>query len=95
MNPPAFPQINETSGMSLRAYFAGQVISAVVRQCASDLPFLQTGQTTEEYFAQKAYMIADAPLIIEDDANVSIGEIRGKARRVAQRFGTLGLVVVN
>lgn len=67
MNQPAFPQINETSGMSLRAYFASQALPAVIRQCASDLQFLQTDQTAEEYFAQKAYMIADEMLRIENE----------------------------
>lgn len=48
------------SGMSMRDYFAGQAIGAIIRQCASDLQFTDGSETLEQYFARKAYEVADA-----------------------------------
>ena len=39
--------------------------------------------------------LAEAPLWLDDNPNVSIAEIRGKARRLASKVGQLGLVVVD
>lgn len=39
--------------------------------------------------------LAEAPLWLDDNPNVSIAEIRGKARRLASKVGELGLVVVD
>ncbi len=39
--------------------------------------------------------LGDAPIWLDDNAQVSIMEIRGKARRLASRVGDLGLVVVD
>lgn len=47
-------------GMSLRDWLASQAISGVIRQCATDLQFNSGGQSAEQYFAMKAYAIADA-----------------------------------
>jgi len=46
--------------IALRDWFAGQAIIAVIRQCAGDLPMLPEGTIPEQYFATKAYNIADA-----------------------------------
>lgn len=56
----AFPAvIGPPSELSRRDWFAGQVIGAVVIKCAEDLRFLE-GMTPAEYFASKAFEIADA-----------------------------------
>jgi replicative DNA helicase len=39
--------------------------------------------------------LAEAPLWLDDNPNVSIAEIRGKARRLSSKVGKLGLVVVD
>jgi replicative DNA helicase len=39
--------------------------------------------------------LAEAPLWLDDNPNVSIAEIRGKARRLSSKVGQLGLVVVD
>ncbi len=48
-------------GMSLRDWFAGQAISAIINRCSAD-PRPQHEALTD-YFARKAYDIADAMLI--------------------------------
>lgn len=73
-NPSAFP-VNTANlpnpgayeadpGMTLRDWFAGQAIGAVVRQCAGDGVFgLPEGiNSMEQLFAVNAYFIADALL---------------------------------
>lgn len=45
-------------GMSLRDWFAGQAIGAVINSCASDTR--EGGETFEAMFARKAYGVADA-----------------------------------
>ena len=68
INPPAFPRpgfdqpAGLQDGMTLRDWFAGQAIPAVIRQCAGDMAFGEREGTIEEYFARKAYEIADAML---------------------------------
>ncbi|GMB80495.1 hypothetical protein NN6n1_12770 [Shinella zoogloeoides] len=65
---PAFPRTERYpdgeahfySGMSRRDWFAGQAIPAIIRQCASDLNFIDRGEKAEQYFARKAYQVADA-----------------------------------
>ena len=71
-NPPAFPFAAEyghpaaCGGMTLRDWFAGQAIGAVIRQCAGDsFP----GSDREGYFAGKAYAIADAMLAARSENN--------------------------
>lgn len=49
-------------GMSLRDYFAGQALPAVIRQCFKDINFNGWDGTPEEYFAHKSYALADAML---------------------------------
>ena len=46
-------------GMDLRDYFAGQAISQIIAVCANDTTH---GMTEADYFAGRAYEIADAML---------------------------------
>lgn len=68
---PAFPRPQaetsaggnyEQDGMTLRDWFAGQGIGAVIRQCAPDLRSMHGHENLEDYFASKAYAVADAML---------------------------------
>ena len=58
---PVFPcEIGTTSkGISLRDYFAGQVVSQIIATCANDTTY---GMSEADYFAGRAYEIADAML---------------------------------
>ena len=58
---PVFPsEIGTISkGMTLREYFAGQAISQIIAVCANDTTH---GMTEADYFASRAYEIADAML---------------------------------
>lgn len=59
-----FSEFADAPGEWLRDHFAGQVIGAVVRQCANDAAFgYPEGVTSiEQMFAAKAYALADAML---------------------------------
>ncbi|WP_293921088.1 hypothetical protein [Sphingobium sp. UBA5915] len=70
-NPSAFPEVpgdfnayEGRPGMTLRDWFAGQAVGAVVRQCAGDAAFGYPDgvSSMEQLFAAKAYAIADAML---------------------------------
>lgn len=61
----AFPISRENegwyeSGMTLRDYFAGQALQAVIGACAVD--DRHANESFEEMFARKAYLVADAML---------------------------------
>ena len=58
---PVFPsEIGTISkGITLRDYFAGQAISQIIAVCANDTTH---GMTEADYFACRAYEIADAML---------------------------------
>ena len=62
---PAFPvyddhgQYVNGGGATLRDYFAGQAISQIIATCANDTTH---GMTKADYFAGRAYEIADAML---------------------------------
>jgi len=60
-NSPTFDFVDHP-GMSLRDHFAAQAIGAIIRQCASDIQFRDGSETSEQYFARKAYEVADAML---------------------------------
>lgn len=55
--PAAGPAGIHTYGMSLRDFFASSAIPGVLQTCKGDT---MLGQTQEQYFAAKAYAIADA-----------------------------------
>lgn len=64
-NPNAFPacneaNVNDTMGMSLRDWFAGQAIPALVSVCGADTREL--GTSYEDHCAILAYRMADAML---------------------------------
>jgi len=76
---PAFPRIRnhvdtfgslhqESDGMSLRDWFAGQAIGDVIKSCSGDVYVMATFPTPEAYFARKAYQVADA-LLAEGQAD--------------------------
>jgi replicative DNA helicase len=58
---------------------------------------MRTGRLSEQDWSKigKAIGRLEAPLFIDDNPNVTVMEIRAKARRLAQRYGQLGLVVVD
>ncbi|HEX9259669.1 MAG TPA: replicative DNA helicase [Acidimicrobiales bacterium] len=58
---------------------------------------MRTGRLTEQDWSRigKAIGRLEAPLFIDDNPNVTVMEIRAKARRLAARYGRLGLVVVD
>ena len=64
---PAFPHefkcgdgtAQRCKGMTLRDAFAGQAISQIIATCANDTTH---GMTKADYFAGRAYEIADAML---------------------------------
>lgn len=65
----AFPACNEanvngTMGMSLRDWFAGQIVGHVIQATKSDTR--EEGETHEQMFARRAYAIADALLTARD-----------------------------
>lgn len=56
------------SGMSLRDWFAGQAIPGIIQQCAGDIPYKPEGTVPEEYFAAKAFAVADAMIAARAEA---------------------------
>ena len=58
---------------------------------------MRTGKLTEQDWSKigKAIGRLEAPLFIDDNPNVTVMEIRAKARRMKARHGSLGLVVVD
>src|SRR5262245_19609886 len=66
-------------------------------ECSLDMQKLRTGRLDDADFARLTRSIgklADAPMFIDDSANITMMEIRAKCRRLKQRAG-LGLVVVD
>ena len=58
---------------------------------------MRTGRLTEQDWTKigKAIGRLEAPLYIDDNPNVTVMEIRAKARRLKARHGGLGLIVVD
>jgi replicative DNA helicase len=62
------------------------------------LNILNTGKLTDQDWAQVAHVIgesAEAPLFIDDTAELTIGEIRSRARKLQRQHGELALIVVD
>lgn len=83
---PAFPiecnivnGFRQDDGMTLRDHFASSAIGSVVIQCASDLSWNGMDMAPAQYFAMKAYEIADAMLAEKLKAD----EINEQARKEA------------
>jgi replicative DNA helicase len=59
---------------------------------------LQTGRIAENEWPklnQAVGRLAEAPFFIDDNAHCTVMEMRAKARRTRQRYGDLGLIVVD
>jgi replicative DNA helicase len=71
-----------------------RILSAEARV---DSQKMRTGRLSEQDWSKIGRAIGrlEAPLFIDDNPNVTVMEIRAKARRLAQRYGQLGLVVVD
>jgi replicative DNA helicase len=66
-------------------------------ECTVDMQRLRTGRMEESDWTRLTRSLgrlADAPLFIDDSANITMMEIRAKCRRLKQRHG-LGLVIVD
>ena len=57
----AYPTHDASPGMSLRDWFAGQALPTIIAVCAGDTS-ITARPSTEVYFAEKAYLLADAML---------------------------------
>ena len=55
-------RVEGADGLSKREWFAGQAIGAVIKQCCGDRADVLEGRSVEQYFAEKAFAIADAML---------------------------------
>jgi replicative DNA helicase len=71
-----------------------RILSAEARV---DSQKMRTGRLSEQDWSRIGRAIGrlEAPLFIDDNPNVTVMEIRAKSRRLAQRYGQLGLVVVD
>jgi replicative DNA helicase len=71
-----------------------RILSAEARV---DSQKMRTGRLSEQDWSKIGRAIGrlEAPLYIDDNPNVTVMEIRAKSRRLAQRYGQLGLVVVD
>jgi replicative DNA helicase len=58
---------------------------------------MRTGRLTQQDWSKigKAIGRLEAPLFIDDNPNVTVMEIRAKARRLVQRMGQVGLIVID
>ena len=58
---------------------------------------MRNGRLSQQDWSKigKAIGRLEAPLFIDDNPNVTVMEIRAKARRLTQRLGTLGLIVID
>jgi replicative DNA helicase len=59
---------------------------------------VRTGRLTEADWGKISHAVgrlADAPIYIDDNANVTVMDIRAKARRMRSQLGELGLIVID
>ena len=59
---------------------------------------VRTGKLTDEDWGKISNAvgrIADAPVYIDDNANISVMDIRAKSRRLRSQLGDLGLVIID
>lgn len=59
---------------------------------------VRTGRLTDEDWGKISNAvgrIADAPIYIDDNANITVMDIRAKARRLRSQLGDLGLVIID
>lgn len=60
LHPGIAPDWTASTGMTLRDWFAGQALTAIVTVCIHDTR--ENGETTKQMIARKAYEVADAML---------------------------------
>jgi len=63
-----------------------------------DMNRVRQGQLNDRDFerlAAAAGRLADAPMVIDDDANLTLNELRSKCRRILAQQGSLGLVIID
>ncbi|MXV20326.1 replicative DNA helicase [Deinococcus xianganensis] len=63
-----------------------------------DMNRIRSGQLNERDFERLAHAagrLADAPMIIDDEADLTLNNLRSKLRRIAAQHGQLGLVVID
>ncbi|WP_370637681.1 replicative DNA helicase [Deinococcus sp. 6GRE01] len=63
-----------------------------------DMNRIRSGQLNERDFERLAHAagrLADAPMIIDDEADLTLNGLRSKLRRIAAQHGQLGLVVID
>lgn len=63
-----------------------------------DMNRIRSGQLNERDFERLAHAagrLADAPMIIDDEADLTLNNLRSKLRRIAAQHGRLGLVVID
>jgi replicative DNA helicase len=59
---------------------------------------VRTGRLTEADWGKLSHAVgrlADAPIYIDDNANITVMDIRAKARRLRSKLGDLGLIVID
>ncbi|ADV68636.1 replicative DNA helicase [Deinococcus maricopensis] len=63
-----------------------------------DMNRIRSGQLNERDFERLAHAagrLAEAPLVIDDEADLTLNLLRSKCRRIAAQHGQLGLVVID
>ncbi|WP_027460698.1 replicative DNA helicase [Deinococcus murrayi] len=63
-----------------------------------DMNRIRSGQLNERDFERLAHAagrLADAPMVIDDEPDLTLNALRSKLRRIAAQYGQLGLVVID
>ena len=63
-----------------------------------DMNRIRSGQLNERDFERLAHAagrLAEAPMVIDDEADLTLNNLRSKLRRIAAQHGQLGLVVID
>ena len=69
-----------------------------LRRGARRLDRVRTGRLTETDWGKLSHAVgrlAEAPIYIDDNANITVMDIRAKARRLRSKLGDLGLIVID
>ena len=77
-----------------RAELAQRILAS---EASVDSMVLRTGRPSPNDWTKIGHAVGrlDIPLIIDDSAGTSVGQIRAKARRVYSREGGIGLIVID
>ena len=74
------------------------VLRMLCSEARVDMNRVRQGQLNDRDFerlAAAAGRLADAPMVIDDDANLTLNELRSKCRRILAQQGSLGLVIID